>query len=100
MARPVTTQDQPSGTLVEPDTRRRISLAQLGVPLADRYLAHTAVDGTITLTPCVVLTQTEYDLLAEPERLAALQAAYRRAETGQGGTSIAALATELGVDLS
>ena len=75
MARPtVDTKDQerPSGTLVEPDTRRRVSLAQLGVPLADRYLAHPAEDGTITLVPCVVLTQTEYDLLADPDRLAVL----------------------------
>ena len=39
--------------VLEVDSRRRVSLGKLGSH--DMYLAHTEVDGTIILTPAVIL---------------------------------------------
>lgn len=49
-------------TLLEVDGRRRISLGVLAEH--DRYLAHVETDGTIVLTPAVVLSVAEARLHA------------------------------------
>ena len=55
-----------AGTLLELDTRRRISLGQIAKH--DRYLAVAEADGTIVLTPAVVMTEAEAARLrTEPE---------------------------------
>jgi hypothetical protein len=48
--------------LLEVDSRRRVSLGQMATH--DRYLAHTEDDGTIILTPAVVMAASEARLLA------------------------------------
>lgn len=51
-----------TGSLLEVDGRRRISLGALAEH--DRYLAHVEEDGTIILTPAVVLPLAEARLHA------------------------------------
>lgn len=51
--------------LVEPDARKRVSLARLNVDLADTYLARVEPDGSIVLEPAVVLSALEASLLAD-----------------------------------
>ena len=53
------------GTLLEVDGRRRLSLGSLADH--DRYLANVEADGTIVLTPAVVLTVAEAKLHAAVE---------------------------------
>lgn len=53
----------PAGVMVEADGRGRVSLARLG-NLHPRYLAAVAEDGTITLTPAVVISAAEAARLA------------------------------------
>jgi hypothetical protein len=53
-----------TGVLLELDTRRRISLGQLAKH--NRYLAAIEEDGTIVLTPAVVMTEAEARLLGAP----------------------------------
>lgn len=53
------------GALLELDSRRRLSLGQIAKH--DRYLAEIEEDGTIVLTPAVVMTEAEARLLAAPE---------------------------------
>jgi hypothetical protein len=53
-----------AGTLLELDTRRRLSLGRLAQH--DRYIATVEEDGTIVLTPAVVMTEAEARLLAVP----------------------------------
>ncbi len=53
------------GTLIEVDARKRLSLGSLAN--YDRYLANVEEDGTIVLTPAVVLTAAEARLRAAPE---------------------------------
>jgi hypothetical protein len=59
------TERNPTGTLLELDSRRRLSLGQIAKH--DRYLAEIEQDGTIVLTPAVVMTEAEARLLAAPE---------------------------------
>lgn len=47
--------------MIEVDSRRRVSLGKLG--RHDRYLATEQPDGTITLEPAVVLTESEHAYL-------------------------------------
>ena len=63
--------DSNLGTLVEVDSRRRISLGQLGHP--SRYLATVDSDGPILLRPAVVITELEARLMtpALADRVAA-----------------------------
>jgi hypothetical protein len=59
----------PGGVLVEADSRGRVSLARLGT-LHSRYLAAVADDGTITLTPAMVVTAAELDAARQAARQA------------------------------
>ena len=63
--------DSNLGTLVEVDSRRRISLGQLGQH--SRYLATVDSDGSILLRPAVVITELEARLMtpALADRVAA-----------------------------
>lgn len=53
--------------LVELDSRRRISLGRLGRPEHHRYLVTEEPDGTLVLTPAVVMTAHEAALLRRPD---------------------------------
>lgn len=53
--------------VVEVDSRRRISLSKIGRPEYTRYFVHEEQDGTIVLTPAVVMTAFEARVLANPE---------------------------------
>lgn len=54
--------DQGGELLLEIDTRRRLSLGSLATH--DRYLASVEADGTIVLTPAVVMSVAEANLHA------------------------------------
>jgi antitoxin YefM len=56
--------------LIETDERRRVSLGKLG--WHRRYLAHDEPDGTIVLTPAVVMSETQARLLARPDVMKAI----------------------------
>lgn len=53
--------------LVELDSRRRVSLGRLGRPEHRRYLVTEEPDGTLVLTPAVVMTAHEAALLRRPD---------------------------------
>jgi predicted nucleic acid-binding protein len=57
-----------SGTLLELDEGRRVSLGKLG--RHGRYLAHEESDGTIVLTPAAVMSEAQARLLARPDVMA------------------------------
>lgn len=57
-----------SEILVELDDRRRVSLGKLGHH--QRYLAHEDPDGTLILTPAVVMSEVQARLLARPDVMA------------------------------
>ncbi|MDP1806076.1 MAG: hypothetical protein Q8K72_12975 [Acidimicrobiales bacterium] len=80
--------------LLEVDDRRRVTLGKLGKPEHRRYLAAEEPDGTIVLSPAVVMSELEARFLANtalveqieenrrhPERLV------QRRGTGAGGAS-------------
>lgn len=50
--------------VLELDGRRRVSLGRLGRPEHRRYLATEEPDGTIVLTPAVVMSALEAKFLA------------------------------------
>jgi hypothetical protein len=53
--------------IVELDSRRRLSLSKVGHPEYTRYFLHEEPDGTIVLTPAVVMTAFEAKVIAHPE---------------------------------
>ena len=57
--------ERPPRSLLEVDSRRRISLGALATH--DRYLVDVEHDGTIVLTPAVVISVAEARLHAAPE---------------------------------
>jgi hypothetical protein len=61
-------------TLLEVDSRRRISLGAL-VAVHDRYLATVEDDGVIILTPAAVVTLTELAALQDPGVMEAVRQA-------------------------
>jgi hypothetical protein len=56
-----------SETVIELDTRRRANFGNVG--RHRRYLATEEPDGTIVLTPAVVVTELEANLLSHAELL-------------------------------
>lgn len=50
--------------LVEVDSRGRVSLGRVTASEHRRYLAHEEPDGTVVLTPAVVMSQLEARFLA------------------------------------
>ncbi|MEO5536034.1 MAG: hypothetical protein ABIR17_12995 [Pseudolysinimonas sp.] len=65
----------PAATLVQTDSRKRVSLAGRVAPGA-YYLVTTDPNGRITLEPAEVVSKLERDVLANP-RIMAEVAAYR-----------------------
>ncbi len=59
--------------LVEVDARRRISLGKLGKRDQTRYLVSEQPDGSLLLTPAVVMTAHEAALLRNPELVAQIE---------------------------
>ena len=67
--------------LVELDSRRRVALGKLGRAEHTRYLAEDQADGTIILTPAVVMTANEVALLRQPGVVARVEAELAEPET-------------------
>jgi hypothetical protein len=65
---------RPSGEIVV-DSRGRTSLARVRTTACDRYLATEHADGTIVLTPAVVISQLELAALQDPAVMGAVTAA-------------------------
>ena len=61
--------------IVEVDSRRRVSLGKIGRSDHTRYLARVEADGTIVLTPAVVVSALEAKVLANPALVAKIQQA-------------------------
>lgn len=65
----------PDVDVVELDGRRRASLGKVGRKQDTRYFADTHEDGTIVLTPAVLMSATEANLLREhPDLVERIQA--------------------------
>lgn len=60
-----------NGTLVQVDTRKRVSLGNMAHH--SQYLVREESDGTIIFEPAVVLTQAERAFLADPELVETLE---------------------------
>lgn len=69
-----------SSILLEVDARRHISLKKIGHH--DRYLANEHEDGTITLTPAIVLTPAEIHYLQDAEIQHHVEAGRRAIQSG------------------
>ena len=76
--------DEAKQSLLEVDSRRRISLG----PLAqhDRYLVEVEEDGTIVLTPAVVISAAQARLLAAAETSRRIDEFLDHPETGSRRT--------------
>lgn len=59
--------------VLELDERRRASFGRIGNPDHRRYLVDVDPDGTITLTPAVVVAAHELALLRHPEVIARIE---------------------------
>ena len=61
--------------LVEVDSKRRVVLGRLGHSTDTRYIARDEPDGTVVLTPAVVMPARQALFMADPGRVAALNKA-------------------------
>lgn len=66
---------QPRREEVVLDGRRRTSLARVGAPGDTRYIAETLEDGSVLLTPAVLVEKWELAALSNPEIRGALDGA-------------------------
>ena len=73
--------DGMSDQLVELDDRRRVSLGKIGRPEHTRYIVEEEPDGTLVLTPAVVMSELEAKLLAKRELVERINA--NRADPGR-----------------
>ncbi len=73
--------DGMSDRLVELDDRRRVSLGKIGRPEHTRYIVEEEPDGTLVLTPAVVMSELEAKLLANRELVERINA--NRADPGR-----------------
>lgn len=71
---------QPHNILLEVDNRRRLNLSKIGHH--NRYTVTEHADGTITLTPAIVLSPAELHYLADAE----IQELAERARGNSGKT--------------
>jgi hypothetical protein len=78
------TEQQPRQSLLEVDSRKRISLGSLAQH--DRYLADVEEDGTIVLTPAVVMSAVQARLLAATETSRHIDEFLDHPETGSRRT--------------
>lgn len=60
--------------LIELDARRRVALGRLGKPEHTRYLVTEHPDGSLLLTPAVVMAAHEAELLRNPELVDQIEA--------------------------
>lgn len=60
--------------LIELDSRRRLALGRIGKPEHTRYLVDEQPDGTLVLTPAVVMSEQEVALLRNTGLAARLEA--------------------------
>ncbi len=67
--------------LIDLDDRRRAYLTKVGRPEHRRYAARTEPDGTVILTPAVLMTVHDAALLQRPDILKAIQTAKDHPET-------------------
>jgi hypothetical protein len=70
----------PTQNLLEVDSRKRVSLGSMTV--AERYIAEQDESGIITLTPAVILSESEAKLLARPDILQQIDNARARIDAG------------------
>ena len=70
---------------VEVDSRRRISMARLGIGLHenDRFRVEMADDGTLRLIPVTTITKRELEVLSNPERMASIRKGIEEAREGK-----------------
>lgn len=68
------------GTLIELDTRRRVSLGRVGRPEHTRYLVSEEDDGTLVLIPAAVVSDLEARFLQDPDLLARIEEDRRHPE--------------------
>lgn len=61
-------------TLVELDDRRRVSLGRHARPGDHRFLLHVEPDGTIVLTPAVVISELEAAYRTNEDLVATVEA--------------------------
>lgn len=66
--------------LLEVDDRRRVTLGKLGKPEHRRYLAAEEPDGTIILSPAVVMSALEARFLANTELVERIEESRRHPE--------------------
>jgi len=67
-------------TLIELDTRRRVSLGRVWRPEHTRYLVHEEEDGTVVLTPAAVVSDLEARFLRDPTLVSRIEEERRRPE--------------------
>jgi hypothetical protein len=67
-------------TLIELDARRRLSFGKIGRNEHTRYLVKEYPDGSVMLTPAVVMSETEARFWSDPEFAAHIE---RRRATGR-----------------
>jgi hypothetical protein len=80
----VTTNERTGRGLLELDSRRRVSLGALAT--YDRYFVEVEDDGTIVLTPAVVMSASEARLHAAPETSRKIDDFLDHPETGSRRT--------------
>jgi hypothetical protein len=73
-------QEPSEDTLVELDDRRRGYFGRVGLSHHRRYLAHTEADGTVILSPAVILAEHELRLLQRPDVLDTIADAHEHPE--------------------
>ena len=85
-------------TMLELDERRRASLGKIGRKEHSLYRAVTLDDGTIILSPAVVMSERELALLSNPERVASIKRGIDEARAGLAQPVDRAALDELGPD--
>jgi len=67
-------------TVIELDSRRRVSLGRVGRAEHTRYLVHEEEDGTLVWTPAAVVSDLEARFLQDSTLLARIDEARRHPE--------------------
>jgi hypothetical protein len=70
-------------TMIELDERRRASFGKVGHKEHSLYRADVLDDGTIVLSPAVLISERELALLANPEVVASIKRGVKQAHSGK-----------------
>lgn len=70
-------------TLIELDSRRRAPLGRLGNKKHTHYLVDERDDGTLVLSPAVIMTEREASVLADPDLVARIRDGIAEARAGK-----------------